>query len=99
MKRKFAGLLAAVLVSTSLCAAPALAEEGQVPVSITLDGVLLELEAAPLYDTVNGRVSIPIRPFSESVGAEVQWNTETNTATVVKNKRYMSYSLNQMFMY
>ena len=72
MNRKFAGLLAAVLVSTSLCTAPALAEEGQVPVSVTLDGVLLELEVAPLYDTVHGRVSIPIRPFSESVGAEVK---------------------------
>lgn len=75
------------------------AETQPEPVGISLDGEELKLEIPPLYDTENGRISIPIRPFSETLGAEVLWNEETDTATVVIGEKTMSYRLDELTMY
>lgn len=55
---------------------------GSSPVSITLDGKrVLDGEAA----IINGVTYVPLRSFSELMGADsISWNAKTNTATVKK---------------
>ncbi len=45
-----------------------------------VDGKTVTLDAAPLID--NGRTLVPLRFISESLGAEVSWNTEKKYAEI-----------------
>ena len=47
-------------------------------ISVTIDGRELDMETSPIVD--GGRVLMPIRSTFESLGATVEWNSDTNTA-------------------
>jgi len=47
------------------------------------NGVSRRMDIAPFIDTVHGRTMIPLRVIAETLGAEVDWNAETRTATIV----------------
>lgn len=49
------------------------------PVTVTIDGVKVELAVAPLL--VNGRVLAPLRPILVALGKEVNWEPATKTIT------------------
>jgi len=47
------------------------------PISVYLDGVLLSMDVPP--QLVDGRTLVPLRAIFEALGAEVDWNPETQT--------------------
>lgn len=49
---------------------------------LTIDGVPVQTDAAPV--NVNGRILVPMRAMFEAMGATVQWNPATQTATATK---------------
>ena len=49
-------------------------------------GVILEkYGVAPMI--INDRTYVPIRFVAEELGAEVQWNEETKTVTIIKDNQ------------
>ena len=50
---------------------------------LTIDGVPVQTDAAPV--NVNGRMLVPMRAMFEAMGATVQWNPATQTATATKD--------------
>ena len=51
-------------------------------ISVTIDGRESDMETSPIVD--GGRVLMPIRSTFESLGATVEWNSDTNTAVAKK---------------
>lgn len=50
---------------------------------LTIDGVPVKTDSAPV--NVNGRILVPMRAMFEAMGAIVQWNPATQTATATKD--------------
>lgn len=55
---------------------------GAGPIAIMVKNKPLQTDTAPIIE--KGRVLIPIRAVSESLGASVAWDQKTNTATISK---------------
>lgn len=68
MKRLFAVLLTAVLLTASVSA-----------VNLYVDTELVETDVPPVV--VDGRTLVPVRAIFEALGATVEWDQETQTAT------------------
>ncbi|MCL1808999.1 MAG: stalk domain-containing protein, partial [Clostridiales bacterium] len=51
-------------------------------IRITIDGKPISLDLAPVIQ--NDRTLIPIRPVAEAIGADVDWDQTTKTATLVR---------------
>jgi len=51
------------------------------PIGLILDGQKLTMDVPPLI--VGGRTLVPLRAIMEALGARVEWNQETRTATVL----------------
>lgn len=54
-------------------------------VSLKLDGVHISSDVSPYIE--NNRTMVPIRVISESLGAKVDWNGGTKTATVISGDK------------
>lgn len=54
------------------------------PIKIVFDGDVLESDVAPVIE--KGRVMVPIRVISEKLGANVTWDTESNTVQILTDK-------------
>ncbi|WP_031514682.1 stalk domain-containing protein [Desulfofalx alkaliphila] len=52
-------------------------------VEASVDGASYTLEAAPYVDDKTGRTLVPVRFVSEALGAEVDWDAQTNRITIV----------------
>lgn len=50
---------------------------------LTIDGVPVKTDSAPV--NINGRILVPMRAMFEAMGATVQWNPATQTATATKD--------------
>ena len=55
---------------------------GEQPVSVNLDGTVLNFDVQP--QIINGRTMVPLRTIFEALGAEVVWNEATSTITATK---------------
>ena len=82
-KRIFIFTLILTFFSCNLSAA---AIQADVPVYI--DGNYLKTEISPIYS--GNRLLVPLRAFSESVGAEVAWNNDTKNIAVKKGDTVIS---------
>jgi hypothetical protein len=79
MKKKLAILLSLAMLVT-LLAAPVCAADPAA--TVVLDGKTLTFDVAPIND--NGRILVPLRAIFEAMGATVEWDANTSTATAVK---------------
>jgi len=52
------------------------------PITVTLDGHSLNFDVPP--QLTDGRTLVPLRAIFEALGAEVQWNAATQTATAMR---------------
>lgn len=100
MKKK----LIALLLSCGLLfsAAPAFADgwvgnsyiyEQPVPLTIHIDGKYLPCDVDPIIK--DSRTLLPLRAAAESLGAEVDWNQSTQTASLSKDGNSINFTLNQ----
>ena len=53
---------------------------------------LLAFETAPVIE--EGRILVPMRFLFEQMGADVEWNQETQTATATMNNTAVAFSIN-----
>lgn len=58
---------------------------------VVYDNTILGFEQAPVID--EGRTLIPIRFLFEKMGATVDWNGETQTATITQNNTAVAFSI------
>ena len=54
-------------------------------IKMTIGVILEKYGVAPMI--INDRTYVPIRFVAEELGAEVQWNEETKTVTIIKDNR------------
>lgn len=92
IKKTVAFMLAVMMIATVMATAVSAAEydfpQGSSPVNVTLDGKqVLKGEAS----IINSVTYVPVRSFSELMGADdISWNAKTRTATV-KTGNYNIY--------
>jgi len=67
-------ILIAVVMLISVCAIPATAAED---IAVLLNGEILEFDVPP--QIIGDRTMVPMRKIFEALGAEVQWDGETQT--------------------
>lgn len=79
MNKKLAVLLCVAMLMT-MFAVPVFAAEPAA--SVVIDGKAVTFEVAPVND--NGRLLVPLRAIFEQLGAKVDWDQATQTATAVK---------------
>ena len=80
MKKKLAGLILTVIMIITFCIPVQAAD----PITVFLDGRALSFDVAPVID--NGRVLVPMQAIFEDLGAVVSWDSESGTATGVKDE-------------
>ncbi|OQB12318.1 MAG: Protease inhibitor precursor [Firmicutes bacterium ADurb.Bin193] len=89
LKKIISLLFAAVLMITMCFSVSADAEK----VTVSLDGVEITFPDAQPFIDARDRTLVPIRFVSEAMGAEVSWENETQTVTIVKEKDTISYQI------
>lgn len=60
---------------------------------IELDGACLVLSRDSWPELVEGRTMLPIRTLAESIGAEVRWDQESQSVTLVRALRSMTFQI------
>ena len=92
-------LLAAALIAGAVIAAPSPAqaldamdfERGALPITVHVDGEFLPMDVDPII--VNGRTMVPLRAAGEAVGATVNWDQASQTATADVNGKHVSFTI------
>lgn len=99
-KKLLAGVIATALLATSLPAyaayEPPMFTKGT-PVTIHVDGEYLPSDVDPIVE--NGRTMIPLRAAGEAVGATVDWDQATQTASATLNGQTVTFTLNSKTYY
>lgn len=92
MKKVIAALVAAAI---ALCALPGavLADE---QITVFIDGNQLITDVAPVVE--NGRVLVPMRAIFEALGAAVDWDNDSRTATAVRDNIAISITIDEAAM-
>jgi hypothetical protein len=65
-------------------------------ITVTLNGSALPFDVAP--QNIDGRVMVPMRAIFEALGADVEWNGETQTITAAADGRVIVMQLNNNIM-
>lgn len=63
------------------------------PIQIYVNQSLLQLDVEPVI--VDSRTMVPFRAIFEAVGAKVSWNSETQTASGIKDNTEIQLTINQ----
>lgn len=66
-------------------------------ISVSVDGSAVEFDQIPLI--INGRTLAPLRAVFEKLGADVQWDGETQTITSTKGNTVISMTIDKNEMY
>lgn len=93
LKKFICGALAVAAVSTGITA---MAEEDTISVLLDNDKVVFE-DQQPVI--IEGSTLVPVRAVFEQAGAEVSWNQDTLTATLVKGNYTVTITLNDTVLY
>ncbi|MCX7841752.1 MAG: phosphate ABC transporter substrate-binding protein PstS family protein [Clostridia bacterium] len=62
-------------------------------ITVKVDGKTIALDVAPVIES--GRTLVPIRAIAEALGADVQWDDATKTATVTTVDKEVSVTVNK----
>lgn len=92
MKKFIAAILA---ISAMTAPSAVLAEEDSV--SVIVDNAKVEFDQSPVI--LDGTTLVPIRAVFEQAGAEVSWDQDTQTATLVKDNYTVTIKLNDTVLY
>jgi hypothetical protein len=68
-------------------------------IDVYIDEIKQNLKLPILADTKNNRTLYPFRELLESIGAEVKWDDESDTATASYNGTVIQFPLNQNYYY
>ena len=103
MKKK--GLLSTLIIAGILAAPTAAMAEiippgyhrDVLPITIHADGAYVPTDVEPIIQA--GRTMLPLRAAGEAIGATVNWDQPTQTATAEKNGTTVSFTLNSSTYY
>ena len=84
----------AILMIFSALYISASAQSGEI--DVYLDGEKIEFDVSP--QIINGRTMVPIRAIFEKMGANVNWNNETRTATCVKENTVVEMTVDSEYV-
>ena len=93
MKKFVSALLSAALLAAPVI--PAMAEESTI--SVIVDNEKVEFDQAPVIE--EGRTLVPLRAVFEKAGAAVNWDQETQTATIQRGNYVVQVTLNDNVLY
>ena len=65
-------------------------------ISVTVDGRYIEFDEPPRI--INDRVMVPMRKIFTELGADIEWDDETKTATAVKDAQYAQFCEGSSYM-
>ena len=89
MKKTIAFILACVLLLTFTSAAT--------PVRLFVDLKLIDTDTPPTI--VDGRTLVPLRAIFEALGAEVEWDNDTRTATGMRDNVVVNVQIDNRIAY
>lgn len=75
-------VLLLVVLAAALVWLPPQQTEAQLPITLVVDGQVVSPDVPP--QIVNGRVMVPLRFVTETIGMEVSWNDTTRTVAVTQ---------------
>lgn len=93
LKRVVCFVLSLIMVIGMFCM-PASATSG---VKVVLNGKEISFDVQP--QIINGRTMVPMRAIFEALGAKVEWNNDTRTATGTKTGIVVSLTIDETTMY
>ena len=94
MKTKWLNLALVSLLCLISCVISVAAEE---IVCVQYNGTIVDFDVPA--QVINGRTMVPIRKIFELMGATVEWNEDTQTATSKKGDHMVSMTINSNTMY
>lgn len=88
MKKRGKGIIGLLMATILICGTvvPAAAIDTLNSLKIKVNDSLVNFPDARAYLDGNGRVLVPVRVVSEALGANVEWNGSTKTATMTKDE-------------
>lgn len=95
MKKSTALLLAIILITTGIISTTTVFAETNA-VAVTLDGKTVTFPDAQPFIDENSRTLVPVRFVSEAMGAEVSWEAQTSTVTIVKGENTIVYPIDSL---
>jgi hypothetical protein len=93
MKKFISAVLSAAMLAAPVV--PAMAEEDTV--SVIVNNEKVEFDQPPVIE--DGTTLVPIRAVFEKAGADVSWDQDTQTATLVRGNYTVSIKLNDSVLY
>jgi N-acetylmuramoyl-L-alanine amidase len=90
MKRRLLPLF--VLLAMLLVPGWAAAAANEATVNLMIEGETVTPDAPPMIQ--NGRTLVPIRVIAEALGAAVEWDEKTRTATISRDRNTLKLQLN-----
>lgn len=91
---KFIKILAVCLIVTLIFLSTVFANE---EIKVSIDGEYLEFDVAP--QIINDRTMVPLRAIFEALRAEVDWDSNTQTVTAMKNDVCVTATIGNKKMY
>lgn len=96
MKKVVIAILMIALMVTN-CRLGVFADASGQEITVTLNNNLLYFDVAPVI--VDGRALVPLRVIFESLGADVAWDNDTQTASAVRKDTVVTIAINNNIMY
>lgn len=94
MKKILATIVGATLLCTPLTAAVQAAEA--MPITVYIDGQKVDFDVDPITEA--DRTLVPMRAIFEDLGAMVEWDEETQTASATRGDITISFTIDQPIM-
>ena len=66
-------------------------------IKVAIDGEYVEFDVKP--QIINDRTMVPLRAIFEALGAEVDWDSDTQTVTAVKEDKVVEATIGSTYMY
>lgn len=94
MKKGIKVLVLCLLMLSVVCSSLAFASE---EIKVTINGKRIEFDVQP--QLINDRTMVPLRAIFETLGAEVEWNGDTQTVSATKDKMIVVSTIGSNIMY
>lgn len=94
--KKFLSILISIITISGVFTTAVRANNAN-EVSIVIDNVSLDSDVAP--QIINDRTMVPVRAIFEAIGAIVEWDSSTSTATITKDTNIVKITVDSTEMY
>lgn len=94
MKKRIISIIAAIVMSVNMGYIVGYADND---ISVILDGTPIEFDVPP--QIIGDRTMVPLRKIFEAMGANVEWNNDTQTVTATKNNEQVIATIDSTTVY